>query len=165
MLTNLDSHVAEAAWADAAMMTHTLKGLTGMLGASDLCASAATANWAFESVAPAELITDVVRALKAAADNFARAAAPLVPALVELGAAKAPDSEGSASGFHRRWLSEMLVLLQASDMRALDLFEQLRASPEGLEASALEALEVSMASLDFERAAAACSHLLTEGAA
>ncbi|OYY63568.1 MAG: hypothetical protein B7Y51_05860, partial [Burkholderiales bacterium 28-67-8] len=165
MLTNLDSHVAEAAWADAAMMTHTLKGLTGMLGASDLCASAATANWAFESVAPAELSTDVVRALKAAADNFARAAGPLVPALVELGNAPAPDQEAASAGFNMRRLREMLVLLQASDMRALDLFEQLRANPDGLEASGLEALEAAMGALDFEEAAAACRQLLVEGAA
>ena len=165
MLTNLDSHVAEAAWADAAMMTHTLKGLTGMLGASDLSASAATANWAFESVAPAELSTDVVRALKAAADNFARAAGPLVPALVELGSTPAPDQEAASAGFHMRRLRERLVLLQASDMRALDLYEQLRASPDGLESSGLEALEVAMGALDFEQAAAACRDLLAGGAA
>ena len=156
MLTSLDAHVADAAWADAAMMTHTLKGLTGMLGARDLCASAATANWAFESVAPAELSTDVVRSLKVAAENFARAAVPLVPALVE---------SGAASGSQQRWLREMLVLLQASDMRAVDVFEQLRASPQGLEALGVEALETAMDALDFDRAAAACRDLLAEDAA
>jgi len=165
MLTNLDAHVAGAAWADAALMTHTLKGLTGMLGASDLCASAATANWAFESVAPAELSADVVRALKVAAENFARAAAPLVPALVELGTVKAPDQDSASSSLHKRRLREMLVLLQASDMRALDLFEQLRAGPHGLEVSDLEALEIAMGALDFEQAAAACRQLLAGVAA
>ena len=59
----------------------------------------------------------------------------------------------------------MLVLLQASDMRALDLFEQLRANPDGLGASGVEALETAMGTLDFEEAAAACRQLLVEGAA
>jgi CheY-like chemotaxis protein/HPt (histidine-containing phosphotransfer) domain-containing protein len=162
MLTKLDLHVAEAAWADAAMVAHTLKGLSAMLGASDLCASATTANWAFESVAPAELCTDVVRALKGAAKHFEQAAAPLVPALMEQGSGTQPVGEAPTTETQRRWLREILNLLQASDMRALDLLEQLRANSDGLGAAGLEALEASMGELDFERAAVACRQLLAE---
>jgi CheY-like chemotaxis protein len=162
MLNHLDLHMAEAAWADAAMVTHTLKGLTAMLGARELSAAAATANRAFESSAPAELGADVVHALRSAAGRFEQALGPLVPALVEPGPGAPPAGETVTSESQSRRLREILTLLQASDMRALDLFEQLRANSDGLEVAGLEALEASMGELDFERAAQACRQLLAE---
>ena len=162
MLNHLDLHMAEAAWADAAMVTHTLKGLTAMLGARELSVAAATANRAFESRAPAELGADVVRALRSAAGRFEQALGPLVPALVEPGPGAPTVGETLTSESQSRRLREILTLLQASDMRALDLFEQLRASSDGLEVAGLEALEASIGELDFERAAQACRQLLAE---
>ncbi len=165
MLTQLDAHVARSAWAEAAMLTHTLKGLTGMLGASDLRASSATANWAFESVAPGELSADVVRALKAAADTFVLAAAPLVSALVESSAVASVAPVVMPAGFQMRCLRDMLGLLRASDMRALDVLKQLRENWDGLKPSSFDALETAMEALDFDLAAEACGQLLAEGAA
>jgi signal transduction histidine kinase/CheY-like chemotaxis protein/HPt (histidine-containing phosphotransfer) domain-containing protein len=150
-LAHLQTLAREARWREVALAVHTLKGLAGMIGASRLQSAATQAERVLEATpqdsAPA------LDALHAAAERVlsaSRWAAAKAPEPAPL----PPESErlGVSETESRERLGDLLVLLQASDMRAVDLFETLRGYP-GLQArSGFAELQAAIESLDFDSA-------------
>jgi hypothetical protein len=66
------------------------------------------------------------------------------------------------AGAEAKLLVDLLALLEASDMRALELFDRLRENPGVINPSNMILLNDSIGLLDFDRAAVACRQLLTE---
>ncbi len=154
-LAQLQGHAEQAAWPQAALVMHTLKGLAGMLGLRGLYATAGSAEKAFTAGVPPHPLGEFLQGLNADAERLLREAAPLVPALLSEGAV-ALAGEGLSTEDRRRLLGDMLPLLQASDMRVLELMDRLRANAGGRLSADLESLEASVEALDFDRAAALC---------
>jgi hypothetical protein len=126
-----------------------------MLGLRGLYATAGSAEKAFTAGVPPHPLGEFLQGLNADAERLLREAAPLVPALLSDGAV-ALAGEGLSTEDRRRLLGDMLPLLQASDMRVLELMDRLRANAGGRLSPDLESLEASVEALDFDRAAALC---------
>jgi|GEM_PF-653601 len=161
MLQGLESFAAEADRPEVLMSLHTLKGLTAMLGARELCDRVTAAYRVFESDAPRDDQAKALRGVQAEAELFMGAAAPLLGSL-DGPARAAPARTALSAGAQAKLLVDLLALLQASDMRALELFDGLRENPEAVDPAGLTALQASMGALDFDRAAEVCRQLLTE---
>jgi CheY-like chemotaxis protein/HPt (histidine-containing phosphotransfer) domain-containing protein len=161
MLQGLESFVAEADLPGALMNLHTLKGLTSMLGARELCVRVTSAHRVLESGAPRDEQAEALRGVQAEAALFMSAATPL---LDMLGGPErtAPARTALPSGAESKLLVDLLALLQASDMRALELFDRLRENRGVIDPSSRAALQASVGALDFDRAAVACRQLLAE---
>ena len=161
MLQGLESFAAEADRPEVLMSLHTLKGLTAMLGARELCDRVTAAYRVFESDAPRDDQAKALRGVQAGAQLFMSAAAPLL-GMLEGPARAAPARTSLSAGGQATLLVELLALLQASDMRALELFDGLRENPGAVDPAGLNSLQASMGALDFDRAAEVCRQLLTE---
>ncbi len=161
MLQGLESFAAEADRPEVLMSLHTLKGLTAMLGARELCDRVTAAYRVFESDAPRDDQAKALRGVQAGAQLFMSAAAPLL-GMLEGPARAAPARTALGAGGQATLLVELLALLQASDMRALELFDGLRENPGAVDPAGLNSLQASMGALDFDRAAEVCRQLLTE---
>ena len=161
MLQGLESFAAEADRPEVLMSLHTLKGLTAMLGARELCDRVTAAYRVFESDAPRDDQAKALRGVQAGAQLFMSAAAPLL-GMLEGPARAAPARTALSAGGQAKLLVDLLALLQASDMRALELFDGLRENPGAVDPAGLNSLQASMGALDFDRAAEVCRQLLTE---
>jgi response regulator RpfG family c-di-GMP phosphodiesterase len=161
MLQGLESFVAEADLPSALMNLHTLKGLTSMLGARELCVRVTSAHRVLESGAPRDEQAEALRGVQAEAAVFMSAATPLLDILDDPERA-APARTAPPSGAESKLLVDLLALLQASDMRALELFDRLRENRDVIDPSSLAALQASVGVLDFDRAAMVCRQLLAE---
>ncbi len=161
MLQGLESFAAKADRPEVLMSLHTLKGLTAMLGARELCDRVTAAYQVFESDAPHDDQAKALRGVQAEAKLFMSAAAPLLGMLDGL-ARPAPARTALGAGGQAKLLVDLLALLQASDMRALELFDGLRENPGAVDPAGLTSLQASMGALDFDRAAEVCRQLLTE---
>ena len=161
MLQGLESFAAEADRPEVLMSLHTLKGLTAMLGARELCDRVTAAYRVFESDAPRDDQAKALRGVQAGAQLFMSAAAPLL-GMLEGPARAAPARTSLSAGGQAKLLVDLLALLQASDMRALELFDGLRENPGAVDPAGLNSLQASMGALDFDRAAEVCRQLLTE---
>ena len=79
---------------------------------------------------------------------------------------EAAISSGSKTRFQSSRISmglpNWMALLQASDMRALELFDGLRENLGAADPAGLTALQASIGALDFDRAAEVCRQLLAE---
>ncbi len=161
MLQALESFAAEADRASVLMSLHTLKGLTAMLGARELCDRVTSAHPIFESGAPRDEQAEALRGVQAEAARFMSAATVLLDRL-DGPARAAPARAALPAGTESKLLVDLLALLQASDMRALELFDRLRENPGVVDPAGLTALQASMGALDFDRAAEVCRQLLAE---
>lgn len=161
MLQGLESFAAKADRPEVLMSLHTLKGLTAMLGARELCDRVTAAYRVFESDAPRDDQAKALRGVQAEAAIFMDAAAPLL-GMLNAPARAAPARTSLSAGGQATLLVELLALLQASDMRALELFDGLRENPGAVDPAGLNSLQASMGALDFDRAAQVCRQLLTE---
>jgi hypothetical protein len=132
-----------------------------MLGARELCDRVTAAYRVFESDAPRDDQAEALRGVQAEAALFMSAAAPLLGTL-DGPARAAPVQTALSAGAQATLLAELLALLQASDLRALELFEGLRENPGAVDPAGLTSLQASMGELDFDRAAEVCRQLLTE---
>jgi CheY-like chemotaxis protein len=159
MLRGLESFAAEADRPEVLMSLHTLKGLTSMLGARELCDRVTAAYRVFESDAPRDEAAEALRGLQAEAALFMSAAAPLLDRLDDPARA-VPTRTALPAGAQAKLLVDLLALLLASDMRALELFDRLRENPGVVDLAGLTALQASIGALDFDRAAVACRQLL-----
>lgn len=161
MMQGLELFVTQAEWPEAAMSMHTLKGLSSMLGARDLCASVTSAYRVFETGAPPDGGLEALHGVKSEASLFMAATLPLLDRFDAPGPAVAYRAALPA-GAGAQLLVDLLALLQASDMRALELFDRLRENPGVIDPSSLTALQASIGALDFDRAAVVCRQLLAE---
>jgi hypothetical protein len=144
------------------MSLHTLKGLSSMLGARDLCARVTAAQRVFDTgVPPDDGVLEALRGVKSEASLFMDAALLLVDRFDAPALAVAPRAALPA-GAEAKLLVDLLALLQASDMRAFELFDRLRENPGVINPSNMILLNDSIGLLDFDRAAVACRQLLTE---
>jgi CheY-like chemotaxis protein len=161
MLQGLELFVTQADWPEAAMSLHTLKGLSSMLGARDLCARVTAAQRVVDTGVPPDGVLEALRGVKSEASLFMGAALPLVDRFDAPALAVAPRA-ALPVGAEAKLLVDLLALLEASDMRALELFDRLRENPGVIEPSNMIFLNDSIGLLDFDRAAVACRQLLSE---
>jgi signal transduction histidine kinase/DNA-binding response OmpR family regulator len=150
-LAQLQTSAREGRWREVSLSVHTLKGLAGMIGASGLQLAATQAERALEA-AP-EVSASALDALHAAAQRVLvasrwAAAKAFEPAPM----VTVSESAGGPEAGREERLSELLALLQASDMRAVDLFDSLRAHPDLRERSGFAELQAAIEALDFDSA-------------
>jgi signal transduction histidine kinase/DNA-binding response OmpR family regulator len=150
-LAQLQTSAREGRWREVSLSVHTLKGLAGMIGASGLQLAATQAERALEA-AP-EVSAPALDALHAAAQRVLvasrwAAAKAFEPAPM----VTVSESAGGPEAGREERLSELLALLQASDMRAVDLFDSLRAHPDLRERSGFAELQAAIEALDFDSA-------------
>ena len=162
-LGQLRTHAGAAEWQRASQVMHSLKGLTGMLGLHAMYATARSAEKDFADGAPPQPLEKFLRGLDEDAAHLKREANALVAVLL-------PDPDGTAQPgrvmqdkARARLLADMLPLLQASDMRVIDLMDRLREESGGVLAPELALLESSIDALDFDRAAVVCGDLIDGG--
>jgi len=145
-MQRLQEHAQQSQWREAAVAAHTLKGLAGMIGAVQLQAAAGQAERLLEKTP--EQAAPALQALDEAAQQVLRE--PQWAA--QLGTSAAASAAGLDEAAARERFDQLLVLLQASDMRAVDLFEQLRQQPWMRSRSGCDELEAAIDSLDFDTA-------------
>ena len=156
-LAQLKAQADQAQWREAALMVHTLKGLAGMIGAMRLQAAAVRAEQVLDTAPDAS--ASALAALHEAAQQVLVASAWAAsqsddaprdrPAASSGGDAQAAED---ASALADRF-DGLLSLLQASDMRAVDVFEQIRSEPGLRSRPGFAELQSAIESLDFDEAA------------
>ncbi|MEO6742889.1 MAG: CHASE domain-containing protein [Caldimonas sp.] len=141
---------------DARRLMHTLKGLAGTLGANELAAFASEAERALTGPAgssqetlPAGLETLLQRNL----DAMSRIADRLDPA-ADPNRASTDDALDEASLVSL--LGELRALLSDADMRAVDVYAQVRKAPTAVPKRLAAALDLAIMQLDFEQAIVCC---------
>ena len=143
---------------------HTIKGVAATLGLKTLAEAASQAEAALVTPQTAEQQAALAEALRQATASALQAATYLNDALVQAAPlldSPAPASAGSAADL-RKALDELVGLLGAADMRAVDVFEQLQLAHAGPLHSALQPLGDAIAELDFDRALTLCKPFLSE---
>jgi signal transduction histidine kinase/DNA-binding response OmpR family regulator/HPt (histidine-containing phosphotransfer) domain-containing protein len=166
-LERLSGHWQEESWPQAAMILHTLKGLAAVVGAHDFHAATQSAERALAQPMTADQRQALLARLHSEAAELEAAAGPLVTGLLgqtpePVTGRGTPADAGTAipTADQQRLLSDLLPLLQASDMRALELVERIRPSAAAGD-DGLEALASAIDALNFDRAAELCRRLLT----
>ena len=162
-LGQLRAHADASDWPRASQVMHSLKGLTGMLGLHAMYATARAAEKDFADGEPPQPLEDFLRRLDEDASRLKREADALVTALLQEPDGSARPASMTPGRAHARLLADMLPLLQASDMRVIDLMERLRQDSGGVLVPELALLESSIDALDFDRAAAVCRDLIESG--
>ena len=160
-LEKLREHLAADERREAALVAHGIKGLAGMLGAEDLQACASRVEHALRPGGSDDAPGDETARLQRLGDEVATGAEALAAAL--LSAAGLPADESGADPGRQalqRSLLELLGLLQASDMRAVDVFDRIRSRLGALTAPMLRDLEQAIEGLEFERASRLCEQAL-----
>jgi len=149
-------------WPQAAAQTHTLKGLAGTLGAPGWQEALRSAEKAF---AGASMDADEARRLLDAIGERAaiiQAGAPALIAALAPGPAE-PVADATLDPLQvRRALEDLLGLLRASDMSAVDHYEAMQAGLQAWPAEPVAALDEAMSALDFEDAIVRCEALLRQ---
>ena len=163
-LAQLRAHADASDWQRASQVMHSLKGLTGMLGLHAIYATARSAEKDFADGAPPQPMEVFLRGLDDDASHLKREAEALVAALLPEPTGTAQPGSVAPGRARARLLADMLPLLQASDMRVIDLMDRLREDSGGVLAPELTLLESSIDALDFDRAAAVCRDLIDGGA-
>ena len=172
MPTRIRAHVDQAELQAVEGVLHTLKGLAGTLGATDLAGAAALAERRMRVLStscapPGQVdgaIADISRAIEAAA-----------PALSTLlremqSAAQREASDAGSPGEHdpaafARDLQAIYVHLGNGDMAATDGMDALLRRVGGARGRSLQPMADAIGALDFERAQDLCRHLLDAAAA
>jgi CheY-like chemotaxis protein len=142
-----------------ARQLHTLKGVAATLGADTLAAQAGAAESRCadaDADLRQELAADIATSLEGARTDLQRLLAALQAAVQ---AEPASDMQTADPAALAADLKQLIALLQASDMAALDALAQLRSKHGNVLGDALEPLENAMAALDFEHAAQLCVSL------
>lgn len=156
-------------WPAASRLMHTIKGLSGTVGAVRLAGLAAAAESAFKNThnsahnnahnnaqdSPAHQA--ILAELRAAVTETSLLATPIAEKATEPthAAASLDDKEV------RALLKELQVLLQASDMRAMDVYAALCARLN-VDTALMRELKQAVESFDFISAARCCQTMLEE---
>ena len=153
--------LTRAQWSDASRLMHTLKGVSGMLGATRLASSASSAEKALDAL---DLEADAVALLgvrlcgemKDTHDDFTS----LLRQYQSLAAPRTDISIGRDPALLLQQLAGLATLLSDSDMAATDRFAELLGAHERHWAGDLHALSAAVATLDFESALLECKKLM-----
>jgi PAS domain S-box-containing protein len=149
----------------AVALMHTLKGLAGTLGATELAAAAADAEKRLANplaVKPKQSVSaDMAQALKRAAPGFAR----LLAVLKSQGEASSAPSRATFDGFAlSAALHHLNVHLRNADMAATDAMSDIQrqfgAVSSDLPGEPLTSLDAAIQALDFERALGLSTQLI-----
>jgi HPt (histidine-containing phosphotransfer) domain-containing protein len=157
--SRVEGQLAQGHWAEAAAEFHTLKGLAGMLGQTALvalCRQAVAELVRADQTPPAQAWLQPLFQLIGRLDE-------LGPGLVDTLLAQPPGQTGQPLDDVAQVceaLSALSLLLEASDMKAVDAFEPLRSSPLLMNQGLFAELCVSMDRLDFDRAGRLVSDLM-----
>jgi len=155
MPAQLQAHAAQAQVLEAKRLLHTLKGLAATLGAQALSAHAALAE---KSLLAAQ---DAALALPAIAAQATEAILQAAPSLEQLlGALSHTLDQATPPGFGapvdiaawRAALQNLVMLLERSDMEAMNAMAELEQSFPDTTGAEWEGLQAAMADMDFERA-------------
>ena len=136
---------------------HSFKGLSATMGVGALAAQAAEAE--------RQVIAGVPQAVQRSVDVLLQQTTRLLPTLAmvadQLQAAVQQPLPAHGAVLPRAQLEVLLAELLASNMRALDLYAELRQTHVVSETSVLQPLDEAMASLDFALAVKECEKLLS----
>jgi CheY-like chemotaxis protein len=166
MPAQLHSQALQGQAPEAKRLLHTLKGLAATLGAQALSAQAAQAEKAVLAAPDAAL------ELPAIAKQTSDAIAQAVPSLAHLlGVLSAELSQSAPQGSSapvdteawRAALQNLALLLEHSDMEAMNAMAELEQNFADTFGAPLEPLQAAMADMDFERALVECRQLLLAG--
>lgn len=152
----------QATHSEATRMLHTLKGLAATSGAAHLQQVAAELEKQVKTASTPINASALVQQLQNAVHTTLQ---DLQPALLQYPAALAPAANpphAPTPGQREQFAADVAALralLSHSDMRALELFAQLRTAHGTLLGAALEPLEVAISKLDFEAAVSHCDAL------
>ncbi len=146
----------------AERLLHTLKGLSSTVGASYLAAVARraeiTVRQARETRRPLDTLS-LAAELRTAMVNTQMVIQRVVQSFGPVHGVSTPHLTGPADEV---LLGELMALLRASDMRAVEVFEQLRQAPPQSHSVAWQQLCSAMNAFDFKRAAEAADMLLNQ---
>jgi CheY-like chemotaxis protein len=154
----LASLLQQGRFDESRRLMHSFKGMAGTLGILPLASLAADAERSLGcGGAPPHqddligrlntLATATLRDIEHVADALRQSSRPVTPA--------APVDMPSL----RHSLAELTSLLRGADMRALEVFEQLRLTYAAQMQDAMQPLDAAMASLDFDQALSVCQSL------
>jgi HPt (histidine-containing phosphotransfer) domain-containing protein len=144
----------------AARLLHTLKGLSSTVGADHLAGVARQAELSVKAAKDANTPPDTATLLSElrAALSSTHSAMTQVATSFASEAAIAPAAPANAQEDVAK-LRNLLALLEASDMAATEVYEELRASYADSDSADFQRLRVAMDELDFDKAAKACRAL------
>ncbi len=160
LLQELESLVASD-HSQAARHLHTLKGSAAMLGANRLADAAAALEQRCRKPPPAGDVAEPLAALQGAVDAARSAIVDAIAALDADASAGAvvPSVATDGPGVHAA-LTGLAVLLQASDLQALQHFAEIRPALAAVGAEHLADLEIAVQGLQFDQAHALCRTML-----
>ena len=150
-----------AKWKDASRLMHTVRGVSGMLGATLLASSATSAEKALDIANPAKdavssLRVELCAGMKATRDDFI----VLLQQYRSLATPRFETPPERDAALLLRQLAALETLLSESNMGATDRFAELLQTHESHWADELQPLCAAVATLDFERAWAECRKLM-----
>jgi CheY-like chemotaxis protein len=156
----LASLLREGRFDETRRLLHGVKGMAGTLGLQQLARLAADGEQRLASVgasAPQEPWLEQLGTAVAAAMRDIDHIADAVQRGLDADTSRS-HSAADRPGL-RRSLAELMDLLRAADMRAVDVFEQLHRNQPAHIQDALKPLDEAMIALDFDQALSACQTL------
>jgi CheY-like chemotaxis protein len=160
--TEIRRLLEEGKRSDAAAQLHTLRGVAAALGADALAGHAAGLEDAVKADAPAPELEKAVQRLGELLAAAGAALRQLADGLDDDRAAAAAPAPPDAAAITQR-IATLASLLEEGNMRAVDLFSELRASLSGLPEDRLARLDGSFERLDFVGALDVVRELGVEG--
>jgi CheY-like chemotaxis protein len=151
---------------EAGRLMHTLKGLASTLGMQALSSVSAQAEHKLAGPASRgqhhEMLLDLKLRIEAAVRDAAHIARSL-DALLQAGGTEATPADplpNPATTSLKDSMDELMTLLRSADMRAVDVYEQMRSQHAQSFAEFFVALDKAMTDLDFDRAHADCMAMM-----
>ena len=143
---------------------HAFKGLSATVGAQALSHLAAQLEKDSQNPSTAPDLTQAVERLQESVDRYLPELEAAVAKLVDQQPASVTDTAPvvMTGGSFVKQMRGLLAALRASDMGAMELHATLHHNLGPDHASLMQDLDAAMANLDFEAAARACVHCLTE---
>ena len=164
-IAHIEEAVDQGGLGQASAAFHSLRGVAANVGARALSELGEAGEQACEANSPRAVLIDLLAAIREAGARLGQHGPAVCEALLAPGAGAAPQAEGVGAPLStdalQAVLARLLPLLRRSDMRAVDVLEELRGLSAGSsEAQALVELEAAVDRLDFELAAALCTRLV-----
>ena len=163
-IAHIEEALDQGSLGQAGAAFHSLKGVGANVGARALSELAEAGEQACEANAPRAVLSDLLVAIRDAGAQLAQHGPSLTAALLEPGGTAQPvspaDPQPLSADDLKPVLERLLALLRRSDMRAVDVLEELHALSAGRPRPALlTELEKAIDRLDFELAASLCMRL------
>jgi PAS domain S-box-containing protein len=156
-LAPLDQALAAGDRATAERLAHTLKGVAGNIGASDLQASMARVERAVHDQMPVAEVLVLMEPPRALLSQLLGALAASLPDEAQAGAAAAPDLQAMAQVY-----GQLKALLADDDSEAADVLKQHSALLKAALGAGYRAVEAAVDGFDFEAALAALDSAMVQ---